>query len=162
MLKRIETMIDVQIMVKNMKKIAKVANTIIMEIKGSILTASIDNQTTNVTNILGISEYLIQSDIEDRAFQVQRMLANELDRYKEKENSYVDKNIREIQELYMNKEQQKKKEERVEDEEVILIKSYKVSESALSTTSSSFINEEINNLLKYMKFVKSSTQTRIF
>jgi len=93
MLKRIETMIDVQIMVKNMKKIAKVANTIIMEIKGSILTASIDNQTTNVTNILGISEYLIQSDIEDQAFQVQRMLADELDRYKEKENSYVDKNI---------------------------------------------------------------------
>ena len=27
---------------------------------------------------------------------------------------------------------------------------------------SSFINEEIDNLLKYMKFIKSPTQTRIF
>ena len=60
-------------------------------------------------------------------------------------------------------EKLKKKEERIEDEEVILIKLYKVSELAsLSTRSSSFINEEINNLLKYMKFVKFSTQTRIF
>ena len=44
---------------------------------------------------------------------------------------------------------------------MILIKPYKVLES-ISTKSSSFIDEEIDNLLKYMKFVKSSTQTRIF
>jgi len=64
----------------------------------------------------------------------------------------------------MNEEQQKKKEERVEDEEVIviLIKLYEVLESASSTRSSSFINKETDNLLKYMKFVKSPTQTRIF
>jgi len=49
----------------------------------------------------------------------------------------------------------------MEDEEVILIKPYKVSEST-STKSLSFIDEEVNNLLKYMKFVKSPTQTRIF
>jgi len=49
----------------------------------------------------------------------------------------------------------------MKEEEVILIKPYKVSESIL-TKSSSFINKEINNLLKYMKFVKSPTQTRIF
>jgi len=55
-------------MVKNMKKIAEVANTTVMEIEGSILMASITNQTINATNILEISEnlrYLIQSDIED-------------------------------------------------------------------------------------------------
>jgi len=49
-----------------------------------------------VTNILEISEdlqYLIQSDIEDQSFQVQRMLADELDRYKGKEIFYIDKNI---------------------------------------------------------------------
>jgi len=57
----------------------------------------------------------------------------------------------------MNEEQQKKEEERVEDEEVILIKPYKVLESASSTRSSSFINKETDNLLKYMKFVKSPT-----
>jgi len=51
-------MIDMQKMVKDMKKIAEVANTMIMEIKGSILTASINNWTTNTMNILGISEDL--------------------------------------------------------------------------------------------------------
>ena len=41
MLKGIKMVIDVQKMVKNMKKIAEVANTTIMEMEGSILTASI-------------------------------------------------------------------------------------------------------------------------
>ena len=63
--------------------------------------------------------------------------------------------------LYIEEEVQDKGKERVEEEEVILIKPYKVSEST-STKSSSFINEKIDNLLKYMKFVKSPTQTRIF
>ena len=49
----------------------------------------------------------------------------------------------------------------MEEEEVILIKLYEVSES-ISTKSSSFIDEEINNLIKYMKFVKAPIQTRIF
>jgi len=72
----------------------------------------------------------------------------------------VDDNIREIQELYIEDDQQKDKG-KVEEEEVILIKLYEVSESS-STKSSSFIDEEVNNLIKYMKFVKSPTQTRIF
>ena len=37
--------------------------------------------------------YLIQSDMDDRAFQIQRMLADELDQYKEKGNRYVEENI---------------------------------------------------------------------
>jgi len=51
-----------------MKKLAREANTTVTEMKGSILAASIDNQTTNATNIVGISEdlqYLAQSDMED-------------------------------------------------------------------------------------------------
>jgi len=96
-----------------------------------------------------------------RAFQVQRILADELDQYKEKGNNYVDKNIREIQDLYIDEEQQGKGKGKVEEKEVILIKPYKVSES-ISTRSSSFIDEEIDNLIKYMKFVKLPTQTRIF
>ena len=94
-------------------------------------------------------------------FQIQRMLANELDAYKEKENRYVDENIWEIQKLYANEEQGKKGKGKVEDKEVILIKPYEVSELS-STKSSSFINEKINNLLKYMKFIRLPTQTRIF
>jgi len=87
------------------------------------------------------------------------MLADELDRYKEKGSTYVDENIREIQELYINEEQTKKEGGRIEEEEVILIKPYEVSKL---TASSSFADEEVDNLLKYMKFVKSPTQTRIF
>jgi len=63
--------------------------------------------------------------------------------------------------LYINEEQTKKDEGRMEDEEVILIKLYEVSELK-STKSLSFIDEEVNNLLKYMKFIKFPTQTRIF
>ena len=163
-LKGLETMIDVQRMVKDMKKIAKEVNTTITEVKSTILIASINNRTTNTTNISGISkdlQYLVQSDMEDQAFQIQRMLANELDRYKGRDNTYVNENIQEIQQLYINKEIPKKEEGREEDEEVILIKPYKVSE-LISTKSLSFIDEEIDNLIKYMKFVKSPTQTRIF
>ena len=74
----------------------------------------------------------------------------------------MDDNIPEIQELY-KEEELKKEEGRIEDDEVILIKLYEVDSSASSSTKSlSFINEKINNLLKYMKFVKFPTQTRIF
>jgi len=93
--------------------------------------------------------------MDEWAFQVQRMLANELDHYKGKDNSYIDSNIKEIQELYM--EEEKKEEKRiVENEEVILVHPYEVS------SITSFITDEIENLIKYMKFVKTPSQTRIF
>jgi len=53
----------------------------------------------NTTNILGISEdlwYLIQSNIENQVFQIQKMLADKLDTYKEQGNQYVEDNIWEI------------------------------------------------------------------
>ena len=89
------------------------------------------------------------------------MLTDELDQYKERDNSYVDDNIWEIQELYIEDDQQEKDKGKVEEEEMILIKPYEVSESS-SIKSSSFIDKEVDNLIKYMKFVKSPTQTRIF
>ena len=138
---------------------AEKANTTIMEVEGSILTASINSRTTNVMNIAQISEnlqYLVQSNMDKQTFQVQRMLADELDQYKGRGNSYVDDNIWEVQELYIDEEQQGKGKGKVEEEEVILIKPYEVSES-ISTKSSSFVDEEIDNLLKYMKFVKLPT-----
>ena len=119
----------------------------------------------NATNILEISEdlqYLIQSKIEDWVFQIQRILVDKLNIYKEKRNQYMDNNIQKIQELYKNKEQEKKLNKgRVEDEKVILIKPYKVLELT-SLSKSSFINNEVENLMKYMKFIQSPTQTRIF
>jgi len=81
-LKGIEVMIDIQRIMKDMKKLAGEAGTTVAEMEGNILIASIDNRTTNATNITQMAEdlhYLIQSDMDDRAFQIQRRLADELD-----------------------------------------------------------------------------------
>ena len=88
------------------------------------------------------------------------MLADELDCYKGKNNKYMDDNIKEIQEIYMNREQ--KERGMIENEEVILVRPYEVSSSTTSTSSISFILDEVENLTKYMEFVKSLSQTRIF
>jgi len=67
-LKGLEMMIDVQRMVKDIKKMVEEANTTITEVEGSVLTASINNRMTNVTNIAQISEnlpYLVQSDMDE-------------------------------------------------------------------------------------------------
>jgi len=69
-------------MLKDMKKIAEETNMTITEIEGMILTASINNPVINTTNIMQILEdlqYMVQSNMDERAFQIQRMLANELD-----------------------------------------------------------------------------------
>ena len=72
--------------------------------------------------------------MENRAYQVQWMLANKLDKYKGWKNQYVDKNIQEIQDLYRDKEQKMLEERKEEDEEVILIKLYEVSTTTSRTT----------------------------
>jgi len=100
--------------------------------------------------------------MDNRAFQIQRMLADELDWYKEKGNKYVNENIWEIQEPYIEEGVQDKEKGRVEDEEVIPIKLYKVSMTTSFSSSTSFIKDEVENLLKYMKFVWTPSQTRIF
>ena len=98
-LKGLETMIDIQRMAKDIKRLAEETNTILMEIEGTVLMTSISNRVMNATNITQILEdlwYLVQSNMDKQVFQVQRMLANELDHYKEKGNSYMDNNIKEI------------------------------------------------------------------
>ena len=66
-LKGLEMMIDVQRMVKHIKKLAKEVNTIITEVEESILITSI-NRTMDATNIAQILEdlqYLVQSDMDE-------------------------------------------------------------------------------------------------
>jgi len=61
-------MIDVQMMVKDSKKIAEETNTTITEIEGTILMASINNQMVNTINITQISkdlQYVVQSDMDE-------------------------------------------------------------------------------------------------
>jgi len=55
-LKRIEAMINVQRIVKDMKKMAEEMNMTIMEMEETILIASINNWTVNTMNIIQISE----------------------------------------------------------------------------------------------------------
>ena len=61
-------------------------------------------------------------------------------------------------------EEMKKEERKVEDKEVILIKPYVISTTTFSSSSlqTSFIMDKVKNLLKYMKFVWSPIQTRLF
>ena len=59
-LKGLKIMIDIQRMVEE-------ANTTITKVEGSVLTASINNRTTNMMNIAQISEdlwYLVQSNMD--------------------------------------------------------------------------------------------------
>jgi len=86
--------------------------------------------------------------MKDWMYQIQRMLADELDRYKERGNQYIDDNIQKIQELYKKEERrQESKNGTIEEKEVILIKPYEVSTTTSSKiTKSSFIHNEIKNL----------------
>jgi len=61
-------MINVQRMAKDIKRLAEEANTTLTEMEGTVLTASLDNQVMNITNITQISEdlwYLVQSDMDE-------------------------------------------------------------------------------------------------
>ena len=67
-LKGLETMIDVQRWMKDIKKLAEEVNTMITEVEELILMASINNQVINTTNITQISEdlrYIVQSDMDE-------------------------------------------------------------------------------------------------
>jgi len=57
-LKELKAMINVQKQVQNIMKIAEEMNITVMEIKGIILKASINNRMMNAMNLLGISENL--------------------------------------------------------------------------------------------------------
>jgi len=79
-----------------MMKIAGEANITITEMEGIILKASIYNWMMNATHIFGILEdlqNLVQSDMENQVYQIQRCLASKLDDYKDKGNKYIDDNI---------------------------------------------------------------------
>ena len=54
----------------------------------------------NIFNISEDLQSLVQSDIENRVYQIQKILANKLDSCKERGNKYMNNNIKEIQKLY--------------------------------------------------------------
>ena len=73
-LKGLEMMIDMQEMIKNIKKLAEEANTTLTEVERIVLKTSINNQIMNAMNIMQILEdlqYMVQSNMEEQMFQIQ-------------------------------------------------------------------------------------------
>ena len=96
-------MVDMQIQLQNIIKLAEEANTQIAEIKSTISQASNNYQTQTAGDIFSISEELwniIQSDIENQAYHIQKLLADKLDNCKGKEKDYTEGHIKEIQNAY--------------------------------------------------------------
>jgi len=97
-----------------------------------------------VGDIFSISEDLqniIQSDMENQAYYIQKLLADELDNCKEKGNKYVEGYIKEIQDTYKqeDEEQDVKGKQQIQDEEVLLYKPYKVDLPKSKTPKPTFI-----------------------
>ena len=119
---------------QNIVKLAKEANTQVAEIENTILQVSNDYRTQTAGDIFCISEDLqsiIQSNIENKAYHIQKLLANELDNWNENENEYMKGHIKEIQDIYKQenvilKDQDIKGKQQIQDEEVLLYKPYQV------------------------------------
>jgi len=80
-------------------------NTQLAEIKITILQVSGEYKIQIAEDIFSISEDLqniIQEDIENQAHHIQALLATELDKCKEKENTQANKYIQVIQKIYQN------------------------------------------------------------
>ena len=139
-------MVDIQIQLQNIVKLAEEANIQIAEIKRMILQASYNYWTQTVVDIFSISEDLqniIQSDMENQVYHVQQLLVDEheLDNYKRKENQYVEEHIKEIQDAYKQEDIIiktlqiiNKGKQRVKEEKVFLYKSYNVDKSRPKTS----------------------------
>ena len=73
------------------------------EIETMILQVSNSYKTQNAGDIFSILQDLqniIQEDMENQAYYIQTLLTDELDRCKEKGNTYAEEHIKEIQDIY--------------------------------------------------------------
>ena len=76
----------------------------------------------------------------------------------------MDENIKKIQELYKNEGRTQWRDEKgkgIQDKEVLLYKLYKMS-TQFSSTCPTFIQDELNNLEKCMKFIYLPIKTQPF
>ena len=88
---------------QNIVKLVEEANVQIAETESTILQASNNFQTQTAGDIFSISEDLqniVQSDMENQAYHIQKLLADELDNCRGKGNNYVEGHITEIQDAY--------------------------------------------------------------
>ena len=112
-----------------------------------ILQASHNYQTQTVGNIFSSSEDLwniIQSNIENWTYHIQKLLVDELDNCKGKGNKYAEEHIKEIQDVYKQDNQEIEKStinnrEQVQEKEVFLYKLIDVIPLKPKTSESTFI-----------------------
>ena len=102
--------------------------------------------------------------MKSQAHHIQALLADELNTYKGKENPQADNHIKKIQDVYKANylyieqliiiDKRKQKKEKIQNKEVLLYKPYDISSklSQLKVSKPTFIQDEINNLEKYIKF----------
>ena len=91
-------------------------------------------------------------------------MVDKLDNCKGKENDYAEKHMKEIQNAYKQedmemKELETKVKQWIQDEEVLLYKPYKVDSLKPKTSEPRVIQDKIDNLDKYMKYMQSPVQT---
>ena len=92
-------MVDVQMQLQNITKLAEEANMQIAEIERMILQVDQNYWTQTARDMFSISEDLqniIQSDMENQAYHIQQLLVDELNNCKEKGNKYAKEHIKEI------------------------------------------------------------------
>ena len=92
-------------------------------------------------------------------YHIQQLLVDKLNNYKEKENQYAKEHIKKIQDVYKQEDivmktsqTTNKVKQRVEKEEVFLYKLYNINKSRSKIPKPHFIQDEINNLEKYIKY----------
>ena len=99
--------------------------------------------------------------MENQAYYIQKLLVDELDNCKEQGSKYTEGYIREIQDTYKQDNQKMKKliennKRQAQEEEIFLYKPYDIASSRPKTPKSTFIQDEIDNLQKYIKYIQSS------
>jgi len=104
--------------------------------------------------------------MEKQAYHIQSLLVDKLDNYKGKGNKYAKEYIKEIQDTYKQEDMVVKMPQNInkknKEEEVFLYKPYNVDKPRLKTSKPHFIQDKINNLDKYMKYMQSPVKTMPF
>jgi len=98
-------MAKIQLQLQNIFKLAEEANNQLAEIETTILQTSKVYKTQMAGDIFSISKDLwdiIQGDMENQVHHIKSLLADGLNRCKEKENMLVNSHIKEIQNTHQN------------------------------------------------------------
>ena len=99
--------------------------------------------------------------MENQVYHIQRLLVNELDNCKGKRNEYTEGHIKKIQDIYKQEDievkiqESSKEKQQIQDEKVLLYKPYKVNSPKPKTPEPIFIQDELDNLDKYMKYMQA-------